>query len=215
MIKVLFPNKKLTTKKFQVMTYDEAMKKYGTDKPDLRKNKDDPNELAFCWIIDFPLFEIEKSNGYYAPMHHMFTQPKEKSIKSLTKENASKVKSYQHDLVLNGFEVGGGSIRIHDPKIQKKVFELIGFTKKQNDYFKHMLTAFKYGVPPHGGIAIGIDRLIMILLNGENIKEVIAFPKNREAKDSVMDAPSDIDEEQLRDVHIKLDIPKNKTPKNN
>jgi len=210
MIKELFPDKKLSTPKFQRLTYAEAIKKYGTDKPDLRRDKKNPDELAFCWITDFPLFEEEKSDGYYAPMHHMFTQPKEEDIKNLTMEKAHKVKSYQYDLVLNGFEIGGGSIRISNPDIQKKVFELIGFTEEQNEYFKHMLTAFKYGVPPHGGIALGIARLIMILLGEQNIRQVIAFPKNREAKDVLIDAPSEIDSKQLKEVHIKLDLPKGK-----
>jgi aspartyl-tRNA synthetase len=210
MVKEMFPDKKLTTDKFQKLTYKEAMEKYGTDKPDLRKNKDNPNELAFCWIVDFPLFEEEKSKGHYAPMHHMFTQPKAEDLKNLTEENAHKVNSYQHDLVLNGFEVGGGSVRIHDPKMQKKIFDLIGFTEEQHKYFEHMLTAFGYGVPPHGGIAPGIDRLIMVLLGEKNIRNVIAFPKNGEAKDVLMDAPSDVDAQQLKDVHIKLDLPKKK-----
>jgi aspartyl-tRNA synthetase len=211
LVKELFPGKKLTFgDKFKRLTYDEAMKEYGTDKPDLRKNKDDPNELAFTWIIDFPLFEEEKAEGNYAPMHHMFTQPKEGDLDKLNAENAHDVKSYQHDLVLNGFEVGGGSVRIHDPEVQKKVFELIGFKKEQMKYFEHMLTAFSFGVPPHGGIAPGIDRLIMALVGAENIREVIAFPKNGEARDVLMDAPSPIDKRQLKDVHIKEDLPKEK-----
>ena len=184
------------------------MKKYGTDKPDLRKNKEDPNELAFAWIVDFPLFEEEKTEGNYAPMHHMFTQPKADDLRFLNKKNAHKVKSYQHDLVLNGFEVGGGSVRIHDAEIQKKIFDLIGFSDEQKKYFEHMLTAFKYGVPPHGGIAPGIDRLIMVLLGQPSLREVIAFPKNKEAKDVLMDAPSFVDKKQLKDVSIKSDLPK-------
>jgi len=204
MIKKILPDKKLTFQKIQRLTYEQAMKKYKTDKPDLRKNKDDPNELAFVWIVDFPLFEEEKTERHYAPMHHMFTKPKDSDLKDLNEKDAHKVKSDQHDLVLNGFEVGGGSIRIHDPKIQEKVFDLIGFDKKQKKEFEHMLTAFKYGVPPHGGIAPGIDRLIMALLGEASIKETIAFPKNREAKDVTMDAPSEITKEQLDEVHLKL-----------
>ncbi len=207
LIKKLLPDKKLTFAKFPRLSYSEVMKKYGTDKPDLRKNKDDVNELAFAWIIDFPLFEEKKSGGHYAPMHHMFTMPKENDLKWLNKKDAHKVKSYQHDLVLNGFEVGGGSIRIHNSEIQEKIFDLIGFSKEQKKYFEHMLTAFKFGVPPHGGIAPGIDRLIMVLLGEPSLREVIAFPKNREAKDVLMDAPSEIDKAQLKDVHIKLDLP--------
>jgi len=210
LVKTILPDKRLTFDKFPRLSYDEVIKKYGTDKPDLRKNKEDPNELAFAWIVDFPLFEEEKSNGHYAPMHHMFTRPKDEDLKYLNEKDAHKVKSYQHDLVLNGFEVGGGSIRIHDHLVQDKVFDLIGFSKKQKAYFEHMLIAFKYGVPPHGGIAPGIDRLIMVLLGQPSIREVIAFPKNKEARDLLMDAPSEIDESQLKDVHIKLDLKKKK-----
>lgn len=208
LVKDMFPEKKLTFTPFPRLSYKEVMEKYGSDKPDLRKNKDDPNELAFAWVVDFPLFEEEKSNGNYAPMHHMFTRPKEEDMKFLNEKDAHKVKSYQHDLVLNGFEVGGGSVRIHDIETQKKIFDLIGFSKEQKEYFGHMISAFEYGVPPHGGIAPGIDRMLMILAGASSIREVIAFPKNREARDVMMDAPSDIDEKQLKDVHIKLDLPK-------
>ena len=209
MIKKLLPEKKFTFDRFKVLTYEEAMKNYGSDKPDLRKDKNDPNELAFCWVVDFPLFEEEMENGNYAPKHHMFTMPKEEDLINLNKENAEKVKSYQHDLVLNGFEVGGGSMRIHDPKIQSKIFELIGFSEEQKEYFNHMLTAFSFGPPPHGGIAPGIDRLIMVLLGEENLREVIAFPKNKEAKDLVMGAPSFIDKSQLEEVGLEVNKNKN------
>jgi aspartyl-tRNA synthetase len=208
MVKTLLPEKKLTFEKIPRLSYEECMKKYGTDKPDLRKNKKDKNELAFAWVVDFPLFEPELDEGHYTPMHHMFTMPKTSDLKFLNKKDAGKVKSYQHDLVLNGFEVGGGSIRIHDPEIQKKVFELIGFDDEDRKYFEHMLTAFKYGVPPHGGIAPGIDRLLMVLLGEDNLREVIAFPKNKEARDVMMGAPSLVKDVQLKEAHIKLDLDK-------
>lgn len=204
MIKEILPEKKLTFDKFKVLTYDEAMEKYKTDKPDLRENKDDPNELAFAWIVDFPLFEEEKTDGHYAPMHHMFTRPKDEDLDKLTPELAGQAKSYQHDLVLNGYEVGGGSVRIHDPEVQKKIFDLIGFSEEQKKYFDHMITAFGFGVPPHGGIAPGIDRLLMVLLGEKHLREVVAFPKNKEARDLVMDAPSFVDKAQLDEVHISV-----------
>lgn len=210
LVKEVLPDKKITQVPFPKLSYEESMKKYGTDKPDLRKDKNDPNELAFSWIVDFPLFEEEKEKGHYAPMHHMFTRPKDEDLKYLNKKDAHKVKSYQHDLVLNGFEVGGGSIRIHDPEVQSKIFDLIGFNDRDKKYFSHILTAFSYGVPPHGGIAPGIDRLIMALLGESSIRELIAFPKNREARDALMDAPSDVIQEQLDEVHIKLNLPKKK-----
>jgi len=208
LVKELFPEKKITKVPFPRLSYDEVMKKYGTDSPDLRKDKKDSNELAFAWIVDFPLFEERKEGGHYAPSHHMFTMPKEEDWKLLTKKDAGKAKSYQHDLVLNGFELGGGSIRIHIPEIQEKIFDLIGFQESEKKYFEHMLTAFKYGAPPHGGVAFGIDRLAMLLLNEPNIREVIAFPKNKEARDLTMDAPSEVIGQQLGDVHIKLDLGK-------
>ena len=219
-VKTILPDKKLTFEKFPRITHKEAMEKYGTDKPDLRKNKDDPNELAFCFIVDFPLFNEQKEEDFFhgagerwGPSHHMFTKPKEEDEKYLTVEDAGKAKSYQHDLALNGYEVGGGSIRIHDPALQDKIFDLIGFTDVQKKEFEHMLEAFKYGVPPHGGIAPGIDRLIMVLLGEQSIREVIAFPKNRDARDVTMDAPSPVEAGQLKDVHIKTDIDKKEKKK--
>lgn len=204
-VREILPDKKLTFEKFPRLTYDEVMKKYGTDKPDLRKNKEDPNELAFCWVVDFPLFEEEAENGHFAPKHHMFTMPKEEHWKHLTKKDAHKAKAYQHDLVLNGFEVGGGSVRIHKADIQEKIFDLIGFDEKDKKYFEHMLTAFSFGVPPHGGIAPGIDRAIMVMVGEDNLREVIAFPKNKAAQDPLMGAPSEVKDEQLKDVHIMLE----------
>jgi len=210
MIKEIFPKKKFTKIPFPRLSYNEVMKKYKTDSPDLRKNKKDKDELAFCWIIDFPLFTKQTKEDFFhgagkdlAPSHHMFTAPKEEDIKLLDK-NPEKAKSYQHDLVLNGFEVGGGSVRIHDPKIQEKIFDLIGFTAKQKKEFSHMLEAFKYGVPPHGGIAPGIDRLLMVITGQDSIREVIAFPKNKDAIDLVMDAPSEVNKEQLDELGIQV-----------
>jgi len=133
----------------------------------------------------------------------MFTAPKEKDIPLLDK-SPGKVKSYQHDLVLNGFEVGGGAVRIHEPDLQSKIFDLIGMTKEKQKDFSHMLEAFSYGAPPHGGLALGIDRLLMVIMGKKSLRELIAFPKNKDAKDLVMDAPSNVDPEQLKDVHVKI-----------
>ena len=203
LVKKVFPEKKFTKIPFPRLNWKEVMDKYKTDKPDIRKNKNDSDELGFCWIVNWPLFEPEMENGHYAPAHHMFTQPHEEDIPNLDKD-PSKVRSYQHDLVLNGFEVGGGSIRIHDPKIQEKVFDLIGFREEHKKYFQHMIEAFKYGVPPHGGIAPGIDRILMAIMGLPSIRECIAFPKNKEAKDVMMDAPADVLPGQLDDLNIKL-----------
>lgn len=212
MIKELFPEKKITSLPWPRLKYEDVMKKYNTDKPDLREDKKDPNELSFAWIIDFPLFTPQEKNDYYhgsgkskfAPSHHMFTSPKEEDIPLLDKDPL-RVKSYQHDLVLNGHEVFGGSIRISDPSLQEKIFNLIGFTEEQKKRFHYFLEAFQYGAPPHGGIASGIERLIMILLNEPNLREVTAFPLTGDGKDLLTGAPSRVFEEQLKELGIKLD----------
>ncbi len=196
--------KKLTFKPFKVLTYEEATKRYKTDKPDLRKNKKDPNEACFVWIIDWPLFEWDKDEKRWDPMHHIFTAPKEKDLKLLEKD-PSKVKSWQHDLVLNGHEIAGGSIRMHNPDIQKKLFKLVGLKEKEiKEKFGHLLKAFEYGTPPHGGIALGIDRMLMVLKNETSIREVIAFPKTGDGRDPMMNAPSEVDAKQLRELGIKF-----------
>jgi len=187
------------------------MKKYHTDKPDLRKDKKDLDELAFSWTIDFPLFVEQSDQDYFhgsgtaklAPSHHMFTAPHPDDIPLLDKDPL-KVRGLQHDLVLNGFEVGGGSIRIHQAEIQNKVFDLIGFTSEQKSQFKHLLEAFTYGVPPHGGIAPGLDRLLMVILGETSIREVMAFPAIASGKTSVVDAPSPATPEQLKELGIKV-----------
>lgn len=209
MVKELFPEKYISQTPWPRISHKEAMETYKTDKPDLRKNKNDPNELAFSWTIDFPLFNKQTTEDYFhgsgkaqfAPSHHMFTAPHPEDA-VLLDSDPLRVRGLQHDLVLNGFEVGGGSVRIHDPIIQNKVFDLIGFTEKQKRQFSHMLEAFQYGVPPHGGIAPGIDRLMMVILGEPSIREVIAFPSSSGGKTSVMNAPSEATEEQLKELGI-------------
>jgi aspartyl-tRNA synthetase len=208
LVEEVYPDKKIMETPFPRLSYEEAMKKYKTDSPDLRKNKEDKDELAFCWIIDFPLFTKQTADDFFhgagkewAPSHHMFTAPKEEDIHHLEK-NPGKARSYQHDLVLNGFEVGGGSVRIHDAKIQERIFDLIGFSKEQKEQFAHLLEAFRYGVPPHGGVAPGLDRLLFVIQGEESIREVIAFPKNKEAQDLVIGAPSTVSEDQLHELGI-------------
>ncbi len=197
------------------LSHSEVVKKYGTDKPDLRKNKKDPDELAFSWTIDFPLFTRQSESDFFygsgkakfAPSHHMFTAPHPDDVKLLSTD-PMKVRGLQHDLVLNGFEVGGGSIRIHEANIQEKVFDLIGFTEAQKKDFAHMLTAFTYGVPPHGGIAPGIDRFLMAVLGEPSVREVMAYPTSASGQTSVMDAPSIASEGQLRELGISIIAPK-------
>jgi aspartyl-tRNA synthetase len=210
LVKAVFPEKKITKLPFPRIKYEDAMKKYGNDSPDIRKDKKDVNELGFCWVVDFPLFQKQSSDDFFhgagaelGPSHHMFTMPREEDL-PLLDTDPTKAKAYQHDLILNGFECGGGSVRIHDPKVQEKIFELIGFTSEQKKQFEHLLTAFKYGVPPHGGIAPGFDRLLMVLMGKENIREVVAFPKDGKARDPVMDAPSVVSQEQLDEIGLKF-----------
>jgi aspartyl-tRNA synthetase len=214
----LFPDKRISQTPWPRIPHAQAMKQYGTDKPDLRRDPKDPDELAFAWTIDFPLFTEQSDADYYhgsgaakfAPSHHMFTAPHPDDISLLDSDPLS-VRGLQHDLVLNGYEVGGGSIRIHQRDIQEKVFDLIGFSESQKEQFSHMLTAFTYGVPPHGGIAPGIDRFLFTVLGEPSIREVMAFPTSASGQTSVMDAPSDASEAQLSELGLNINKPKNGT----
>ena len=198
-----FSHLKIQKKPFPRLTYAEAQKKYNSDKPDLRKDKTDKTELAFAWVTDFPLFERSETEDKLVSTHHPFTRPQDEDLKLLDK-SPEKVRSFAYDLVLNGFEIGGGSLRIFDGALQKKIFEILGLDEKEiNSRFGHMLEAFTFGVPPHGGLALGLDRLYAILQNEENIREVIPFPKTGDAKDLMMGAPSPLPEQALKDVHIK------------
>ncbi len=219
LIKNLFPEKRIKQIPFPKIPYQTAIKKYKSDKPDLRNNKNNPEELAFCWIIDFPLFQKQDKEDFFygagqklAPSHHMFTAPKKEDIALLDKDPL-KARSYQHDLVLNGVEIGGGSIRIHNAKIQEKIFDLIGFTKNQKEQFSHFLRAFEYGTPPHGGIAPGLERLIRLLLNEKNIREITAFPLSGDARDLMMEAPSKVGENQLKELYLEIKKRKGKNKK--
>jgi len=197
-------NKKITFEPFLKMDYQEAMEKHKTDKPDLRKNKKDPDELAFAWVVNWPLFERNEEEKRLDCCHHIFTSPQEEDIPLLDKEPL-KVRSCQYDLVLNGYEIGGGSIRNHRPDVQKKIFKLVGLSEKEiNEKFGHLLKAFEYGAPPHGGIALGVDRLLMLLCDEKSIREVIAFPKTGDGSDLMMEAPSQVAPEQLRELEIKI-----------
>jgi aspartyl-tRNA synthetase len=166
----------------------------------------DQDTLGFCWVIDFPLVNYNKDEERWDPSHHLFTSPMMEDIKNLDKD-PSLVRGQQYDLVLNGYEIAGGSIRIHDADLQEKIFGLIGLDMEvARERFGHMLQAFSYGTPPHGGIASGIDRLCMLLADEPNIREVIAFPKNQSARDLMGNAPSPVEPEQMEELHIKLDL---------
>lgn len=168
----------------------------------------DPEVLAYAWITDFPLAFWNEEEQRWDPSHHLFTAPHPDDIDLIEKDPAS-MRGTQYDIVLNGSEIAGGSIRIHERELQSRIFKLIGLEPEvAEERFGHMLEAFEYGAPPHGGIASGIDRLAMIFANESSIREVIAFPKNQSARDVMGNAPSVVDAEQLKELHIKLDLPK-------
>lgn len=206
LVQKLYPEKKIQQIPFPRLSYKEAMEKYNSDKPDLREDKNDPNLLAFCWVIDFPFFE-KADNGGWTFTHNPFSAPKPESMGDLMAEkNIEEIVAAQYDMVLNGYEIGGGGIRNHKPEALKKVFQVMGYTDERIEKnFGHMLKAFSSGTPPHGGIAFGFDRLIMLLQNEPNIREIIAFAKTGEGKDPMMESPSEVDPLQLRELGIRIE----------
>lgn len=199
----LYPEKHIQQIPFPRLTYKEAMEKYKTERPDLRKDKNDLNELAFCWVIDFPFFEKTDTGGWTFT-HNPFSAPKpEFMVDLLAKRNIGEILTTQYDVVLNGWEIGGGSIRNHTAESLTTVLSIIGYENPKEN-FGHMLEAFNYGAPPHGGIAWGLDRFVMILQNEPNIREVIAFPKTGDGRDLMMQAPSEVSEEQLKELGLEI-----------
>ena len=204
-IKANYPEKVIQQIPFPVMTYKEVMEKYGVDKPDIRRDKNDKNLLAFLWVIDWPFFEKDEE-GNWTFTHNPFSAPQPQHMSDLmAKQNIENILTTQYDMVMNGNEVAGGSIRNHKPEALKKVFEIMGYEDERIEKnFGHMLRALGSGTPPHGGIAWGFDRLMMLLENEPNIREVIAFAKTGEGKDLMMGAPSEITEKQMRELGIEL-----------
>ncbi|OGG26387.1 hypothetical protein A2960_03605 [Candidatus Gottesmanbacteria bacterium RIFCSPLOWO2_01_FULL_39_12b] len=197
---------KIKQKPFPVLTYQEAIQRFGSDKFDLRSEEEKKgNVKAFAWVVDFPFFEKDKIDKWTFT-HNPFSNPKKEFTSDLlAKRNIDKILTSQYDLICNGFEVGGGSIRSHDPKVLQSVFEIMSYGKSEIiKKFGHMLKAFTYGAPPHGGCAFGVERLMMIIAREKYLREVVAFPQTSGGKTSVMDAPSEVAEDQLQELGIRL-----------
>ncbi len=207
LVKNIFPQKHILQTPFPRLQYKEAMEKYGSDRPDLRKDKKSPDELAFAFIIDFPMFEWSEEEKRWKSVHHPFTRPQTENIVEI-KNNPEKILAHQYDLVLNGYEIGGGSLRSYKKEVLEAIFEIMGHTKSEiQEKFGHLLEAFEYGVPPHGGIALGLDRLISLLVNEPNIREVIPFPKTGDSRDLMMNTPSEVSKEQLKELCLEIKKP--------
>ena len=162
------------------------------------------DDFKFLWVTEFPLLEYSEEEGRYVAMHHPFTMPMEEDLPLIdTDPGAVRAKAY--DIVLNGTELGGGSVRIHQADVQEKMFEVLGFTKERaEDQFGFLLEAFKYGVPPHAGLAYGLDRVVMLMVGADSIRDVIAFPKVKDASCMLMEAPSEVDKKQLDELGIAV-----------
>ena len=207
----LYPKNKIQEIPFPRLKYHDTMKQYNTDRPDLRKDKNDSSLLAFCWITDFPFFEkvdAEHSGALakeWTFTHNPFSAPLPEYLDDLKNErNLDKIITSQYDVVLNGLEIGGGSIRNHEGYLLETVLRLLGVSDIEKN-FGHMKHALNSGAPPHGGIAWGLDRLISLLQNEPNIREVIAFPKTGDARDLMMNSPSELEPRQLKELHLKVD----------
>jgi aspartyl-tRNA synthetase len=158
----------------------------------------------FLWVVDPPLFEYDEERKGWAAAHHAFTRPHDDDVQYL-RTDPGRVKCWRYDVVLNGFEIGGGSIRLHDPRVQSEVFAALGIGEEEaRNKFGFLLDALRYGAPPHGGIALGMDRLAMLLTGAESLRDVIPFPKTKTGTDSMTGAPGEVDEQQLREVHVRV-----------
>ena len=167
------------------------------------------NQFAFCWITDYPMYEFDESSKKIVFSHNPFSMP-QGDIKNLNFNKPLEIKAYQYDIVCNGVELSSGAIRNHIPELMYKLFSVAGYDKDEvNEKFSGMINAFSYGAPPHGGIAPGIDRIVMLLAGSENIREVTLFPMNQNAQDLMMQAPSEVEETQLKELSIKKDLKKN------
>lgn len=203
LISKLYPEKSLTFTGIPRLKYAEVIAKHQTDRPDLRLDPTNGDELAIAYIVDFPLFEWKEKEKRFEAVHHPFTSPQAEWLDQFEK-HPKEALAEQYDLVINGFEIGGGSIRIHQRPLLERVFRFLGHDEEQiQSQFGHLLEAFDYGAPPHGGIALGLDRLLAVLLNQPSIREVIAFPKAGDGRDLMMNAPAKIDPRQLLELGLQ------------
>jgi aspartyl-tRNA synthetase len=208
MIKTTFNQLGAKIKKgdFVVFTHTEAMKKFGQDRFDIRTDREKAEGiLAFAWVVDFPFFK-KTEDGKWTFTHNPFSQPKEEFVGDVLEgKNIENILTTQYDLICNGYEVGGGSIRSHKGEILQAVFKIMGYSQKQTKMeFGHMLEAFEYGAPPHGGIAYGVERLLMLIAGEEYLREMQAFPQTGSGRTSVMDAPSEVDNQRLKELNLKI-----------
>jgi aspartyl-tRNA synthetase len=172
---------------------------------EIQKLTENSEQLDFLWVKDFPLLQWSAEENKWNAVHHPFTRPKTEDLALLETRKFSEVRAEAYDVVLNGVEIGGGSIRIHEPELQAKMFSVLGVSEEdQQTLFGHLLRAFRLGAPPHGGIAMGLDRLVMLICGEKSIREVIAFPKNNRGQDLMSQSPAEVDAQQLRDLGIKL-----------
>jgi len=189
---------------------DKAAKFAGLARTKIAEEMDviEKDAFKFCWIVDFPMFEINETTGKVDFSHNPFSMP-QGGLKALETQDPLTIKAFQYDIVCNGIELSSGAIRNHLPEVMEKAFAIAGYPKEiLEEKFGGMYNAFKFGAPPHGGCAPGVDRIVMLLANEPNIREVIAFPMNQRAEDLMMGAPTEVGAQQLKDVHIKMDLPK-------
>jgi aspartyl-tRNA synthetase len=206
-VEELYPEKRIQQVPFPRIPYEEAMEKYGSDRPDIRGDKSDENLLAFCWVVDFPMFEKTPEGGWTFTHNPFSAAIPEHQEWLFNKKNLDKITATQYDIVLNGYEIGGGSIRNHRPSDLHSVLEIIGYSSEEiGNNFGHMLRAFKFGAPPHGGIAWGLERLIMLLQNEPSIRDVMAFPKTGDSRDVLMNAPSVLPDKTLKEAGLITEL---------
>jgi len=200
-----FSQKKIFKKPFPKLTYNEVIKKYNSDKPDLRADKNDKKTLAFLWVCDFPMYEWNDIDNKIDFAHNPFSMP-QGGMEALKTKDPIDILAYQYDIIANGLEISSGAVRNMDPEIMYEAFRLAGYEPSVVDKkFGHMIDAFQFGAPPHCGFAPGIERLAMLLLGEKNIRSVVPFPKNQKAEEPMMGSPSVVDEKQLKELHIKAD----------